>query len=64
MTAKELAEILLQNPNSEVTVLVRKEWHLSTPIKKINLSFDRTIIALVVDDPKLSDLYPEQVLDL
>lgn len=64
MTAKELAKILLQNPDSQVTVLVVKDWHLSTPIKDIKMSFDGKIIALVVDNPELPDLYPEQVSDL
>ena len=52
MKAKDVAAILLQNPENEVEVLVKKNWHLQTLILDIKTSFDGKVTSIVINNPE------------
>ena len=52
MKAKDVAAILLQNPENEVEVVVKGNWHLQTPILDIKTSFDGNVTSIVINNPE------------
>jgi hypothetical protein len=55
MKAKDLADILLQNPDNEVEVYVKGNWHLQTSILNVKTSFNNKVTGIVINNPEVKD---------
>lgn len=49
MKNKELADLLLQNPENEVVVLIKGNWYLQEDIKEITNNTSNNITGIVVN---------------
>lgn len=52
MKAEELATILLKNPENEVEVYVKGNWHLQTPILEVKTSFNSKVTSILINNPE------------
>ena len=53
MKNKELADLLLQNPDNEVLVLVKGKWYLLEDIKKVTNNTSNNMTAIVINNPEI-----------
>lgn len=53
MKNKELADLLLQNPDNEVLVLVKGKWYLLEDIKEVTNNTSNNMTAIVINNPEI-----------
>lgn len=53
MKNKELADLLLQNPDNEVLVLVKGKWYLTEDIKEVTNNTINNMTTIVINNPEI-----------